>query len=83
VLWRCPVGAAELALQRTGGSAALVAPLPLQEDAVRAVLGLQPPASASAACARRHLLAPRGAPHRTAAPLWRLALPHPPPGARR
>ena len=52
---------------------------PLQAEAVRAVLGLQPPPSASAACARRHLLVPRGAPQRTAAPLWRLALPHPPP----
>jgi hypothetical protein len=36
------MAAAELALQRTGGSAALVAPPPLQEEAVRAVLGLQP-----------------------------------------
>jgi hypothetical protein len=71
--------AAELALQRTGGSAALLAPPPLQEATVRAVLGLQPPPSASAACARGHLRAPRGAPHRAAAPLWRRALPQPPP----
>ena len=77
---RCPSPpAAELALQRTGRSAALGAPPPLQAETVRAVLGLQPPTSASAACARRQQLVPRGAPHRTAAPLWYLALPHPPP----
>jgi len=52
--------AAELALQQTGGSAALVAPPPLHAAAVRAVLGLQRPV-------RGAPTGPHGAPRRSGA----------------